>query len=242
MGTSTIQLQAIPKPTPNIYTVGNEPFTANPSGFVVAETPILPGSRPATIAGTLVSLDPPGILLIGSSSITLSSKATPLQDSFATEGPLVTANPTNTVVPGVALNSGHGAVTASGSPISLSPSSVLYVGDSAITIAPYQSDSSSVFTYQGLTFTPLPSGVVVDGTTLTPGGSALMVAGTVASLGLSGDIADASQTAVDASGGGLGNNTAVVSAFTGGQPGGLFQGFSYRVGILLLVAILVILW
>ena len=140
------------------------------------------------------------------------------------------------------LNSGQGAVTASGSPISSSPSSVLYIGDSAITIAPYQSDSSSVFTYQRLTFTPLQSGVVVNGTTLIPGGSALTVAGTVASLGLGGDIADASQTAVDATGGGLGNNTAVVSAFTGGQPRDLFQGLSYKVGILLLVAILVILW
>ena len=242
MGTSTIQLQATPKPSPNSYTVGNEPFTANPSGFVVAETPILPGGRPATIAGTLVSLNPSGVLVIGSSSITLSPEATPLQDGVSIEDQLVKANPTDTVIAGMVIKSGAAAVTVSGTPISLSPSSVIYVGNSAITIAPYQFDRSPIITYHGFRFTPLPSGVVVDGTTLTLGGSALTIAGTVASLGLDGDIADASQTAVNATGGESGNNTAIVSAFTGGQPRVLVQDLSYRVGILLLMAILVILW
>ena len=240
IGTSTIQLQVTPKPAATSYIVGNEPFTANPSGFVVAGTSILPGGRPATIGGTVVSLDPSGILVIGSSSITLAPKATPSPDGFPAEDQLVTANPTNNMVPGMVIGSGAAAVTISGTPISLSPSHVLYIGNSAITIAPYQFDDSSILTYQGLTFTPLPSGVVaVDGTTLTPGGSGLTIAGVDTSQGLGGDIADPSHGA----GGGVGNNSAIVSAFTGGQPRGLGQDFfSFRVRILLLFAVMVVLW
>ena len=91
-----------------------------------------------------------------------------------------------------------------------------------------------------MTFTPLPSGVVaVDGTTLTPGGSGLTIAGVDTSQGLGGDIADPSHGA----GGGVGNNSAIVSAFTGGQPRGLGQDFfSFRVRILLLFAVMVVLW
>ena len=65
---------------------------------------------------------------------------------------------------------------------------------------------------------------------------------TDATLGLGGDEADASQTAADATGGTLGNNTGIVSAFTGGQPSGLIHGFSLWVRILFLPTVLIMLW
>ena len=60
-------------PPSNVYTVGGETFTANPTAFSIDDTRISAGGPGVTIDGTVVSLGTSGILDIGSSTISLLS-------------------------------------------------------------------------------------------------------------------------------------------------------------------------
>ena len=55
---------ALPVAAP-VYTVGNQIFAPNPTGFQVAGTSIVPGGPEITLAGTSLSLAPSGKLVIG---------------------------------------------------------------------------------------------------------------------------------------------------------------------------------
>ena len=66
IGTSKITL-----PPNNVYTVGGETFTPNPTAFSIDGTTISAGGPGVTIDGTIVSLGASGILDIGSSLISL---------------------------------------------------------------------------------------------------------------------------------------------------------------------------
>ena len=57
----------------NVYTIGGETFTANPTAFSIDGTTISAGGPGVTIDGTVVSLGTSGILDIGSSTISLLS-------------------------------------------------------------------------------------------------------------------------------------------------------------------------
>ena len=71
IGSSTFDLPP-PSYTPSkAYTVAGQTFTPNPSAFPIAETIISAGGPAATVEGTIISLQPSGTLLIGSSTIAL---------------------------------------------------------------------------------------------------------------------------------------------------------------------------
>ena len=72
-GTLDIGSSTILRSSSNVYTVGGEVFTPNPTAFSIDCTTISAGGRGVTINGTLVSLKTSGVLDIGNSSITLTS-------------------------------------------------------------------------------------------------------------------------------------------------------------------------
>lgn len=163
-----------------VFMIGGQTATANPAGFVLADSKLLPGGTPITISGTPVSLDPSGVLFIGSSSINLLAP-TSSQNTFTVGGYTFIAESTGFKLAGSTLLPGGAAITISGTPISLAPSGVLIIGSSSIDL-PAKSSVSDVFTTNGLTFTAEPSAIVVDGITLVPGGPAITVLGTPISL------------------------------------------------------------
>ena len=80
-GTLLIGSSAIALPTalPNVYTVGGQIVTAAPSAVVVDGTTLLPGGPGITVSRTLISLEPSGTLLIGSSAIGLEPTVKPFE-------------------------------------------------------------------------------------------------------------------------------------------------------------------
>lgn len=102
--------------------------------------------------------------------------------------------------------------------VSLSPSGVLNVGNSHITLAastPETGEGPAIFTDGGLTFTTVSSGLVVEGTTITPGGYGAAIHGTTVSLGPDGSLVVGSQTFSVPSTGSAGSMP-TVEPFTGG--------------------------
>lgn len=179
IGGSSINLVG-PTPTPDVLTIGGQTVTANPAGFMLAGSKLIPGGTPITLSGTAVSLNPSGVLFIGSSSINLLAAASSSK-IFTVGGHTFTAESTGFELAGSSLLPGGAAITISGTPISLAPSGVLVIGASSINL-PAESIASDVFTAGGLTFTSESSAVIVDGTTLLPGGPGATISGTPISL------------------------------------------------------------
>ena len=178
---------------PDVFTVGGQTFTPNPTGFAIAGTSLLRGGPAITISGTPVSLTPSG-LVIGTNIYQV-------PDVFTVGGQTFTPNPTGFSIAGTSISKGGPGITISGTPISLSPSG-LVIGTDV-----YQ--PPDVFTVGGQVFTANPTGFAIGGTTLSPGGSGITVAGTPISLGPSnslyiGPSAISLATATATSGQGLG--------------------------------------
>jgi len=225
----------------NVATIGGQTFTANPTGFQIAGTSILPGGQGIIVSGTQISLAKSGILVVGSSTMQLSNPTSAL-DIATIGGQAFTANPTGFQIAGTSVLPGAQAVTVSGTPVSLASSGVLHVGSSSFTIPSIQTQSSAVLTLGGLAFVSLsPSAVVVDGTTLSAGDPSITVDGARVSLGVGGDLVVGSTT------------TQISTVAPGGTAGVLtFQGHVERrfklpslfriVGIMMLEALLAGLW
>ena len=174
--------------TANIFTVGGQIITANPTGFAVGSTTLSPGGSAATVSGTVISLGPSGALLIGSSSTnilpTLSAVAGPV---FTVGGLTFTKSSSHVLVDGKTLSAGGPAATVAGQQVSLASDRRLVVG-SLTTNVPTSTNGGAVFTAGGFAFTEGSSDLVVDGKTLFPGGSPVTVAGTQVSLGSDGKL------------------------------------------------------
>ena len=189
IGSSSTLLPNIPAvPTADIFTVGGQIITANPTGFTVGSTTLSPGGSAATISGTVISLGPSGALLIGSSSTnilpTLSAVAGPV---FTVGGLTFTKSSSNVLVDGKTLFAGGPAATVAGTQVSLASDGRLVVG-SLTTNVPTTTSGGDIFTAGGFVFTEGSSDLVVDGATLFPGGSPVTVAGTQVSLGSDGKL------------------------------------------------------
>ena len=185
---STLLPNAPAVPTANIFTVGGQIITANPTGFAVGSTTLSPGGSAATVSGTVISLGPSGALLIGSSSTnilpTLSAVPEPV---FIVGGLTFTKSSSNVLVDGKTLSAGGPAATVAGEQVSLASDGRLVVG-SVTTNVPTSTNGGAVFTAGGFAFTEGSSDLVVDGETLFPGGSPVTVAGTQVSLGSDGKL------------------------------------------------------
>ena len=119
IGSSTINL-----PTPSnifpskVYTVAGQVFTPNPSAFSIAGTTISAGGPAATAGGTVISLEPSGTLVIGSSTIPLLPK-TAFSSDVDIDGLDVIAQSSFAVVDGVTVSAAAAGVTVSGKVVSL---------------------------------------------------------------------------------------------------------------------------
>lgn len=193
IGSLTTSLPATPtQPPPNkIFTVGGQTFSADPTGFNVAGSRVIPGGTPVILSGTTVSLSPSGVLIIGDSAIPLPTQ-TNAPGVYTVGGLAITAESSGAIViGGTTIVPGGLGATISGTPISLAPSGVLAIGSSTYTlpIPTAQADGITVFTAAGLVFTKNPSGVVIfNGTSIFPGGSALSISGTQVSLNTQGSL------------------------------------------------------
>lgn len=197
IGDSGVSLQLGQTPVPKVFIVADKTFTANPTGFNIGNSRIGPSSPTITISGTPVFLGPSGILVIG--SLTTSLSATPTQPSiariFTVGGQTFSADPIGFNVAGSKVLPGGTPVIFSGTTVSLSPSGVLNIGGSAISLPTLQTASPRVYTVGGLAFTAESSGaVLIGGTSIIPGGPGATISGTPISLAPSGVLAVGSST------------------------------------------------
>lgn len=234
-------------PTSKIFAMGGHTFTAEPNGFAIMWSTLLPGGAAITISGTPVSLAASRALIIGSSSVNLAGQQSAL-NVFTAGGLIFTAESSAVVVDGTTLMPGGPAVTISGTPVSLKAgkdSGVLVIGTSSISLPAYSS-TPKTFTFGSLTFTAQSSGVVIDGSTLVPGGPGATISGTPVSTDTGGSglvvgfrlvlLATGASTTTEGGGG-----TTTAQLFEGGQarsvgtPGaaGLLMG-ALSVGFVLL--------
>lgn len=197
IGDSTVSLQQGQTPVPKVFTVADKTFTANPMGFNIGNSRIGPGSPTITISGTPVFLGPSGILVIGSLTTRLSATPTqpPTARIFTVGGQTFSVDPIGFNVAGSKVMPGGNPVILSGTTISLSPSGVLNIGDSAISLPTLQTAAPRVHTVGGLALTAESSGaVLIGGTTIVPGGLGATISGTLISLAPSGVLAIGSST------------------------------------------------
>ena len=172
-GASTLSIPQLPStsPSPSIFTVGSQAFTASPGGFPLAGTSLLPGESPVTISGTVVLLGQ-GALQIGSTTMPLSPDSS---EVFTVGDQAFTAAPTGFNIGGTGLFPGGQTVTVSGTPVFLDGSSHLQIGSTTVYIGPgaFPSLSSTLTLDLDLitsTMTTLSSGFsteVLTGTTMT---------------------------------------------------------------------------
>ena len=240
IGSSTINLSD-PISTANAFDVNGETFTANPTGFTVAGSKVLPGGSAVVVSGTTLSLSPSGVLHSGGASISLESEQAPAADVINVGGQTLTANPSGFQIDdGSSVLPGGTPVTVSGTEVSLDRSGQLHVGGtSSIHLVPFQAASTpaGVFTVDGLTFTAEPSSAVaVDGVTFTPGGAAMTVEGERISLGLGASLAVGSTTValpsaiINAENSGI---STTAQPFEGGGPGRVMTAKAQRMRLLL---------
>ncbi|KAM0798562.1 hypothetical protein BDR22DRAFT_974426 [Usnea florida] len=121
-------------PSVDVISVGGQTVTANPSGFQIDGSSILPGGTPVTISGTQVSLDQSGELHVGTSSIGLVPFKTVIPGIFTVDGLTFTAGSSAVAVDGVTLTPGGAAATIGGDRISLGLNGSLVVGSSTVAV------------------------------------------------------------------------------------------------------------
>lgn len=180
-----------PPPAPDTLTLAGQTIVPNPTGMIIAGSSVVPGGSAVTISNTPVSLDPSGILVVGSSSFSL-----PPQSIFTIGTQTFTTNPTGFVLNGAAISPGAAAQTIDGTMISLGYFGALTVGSSTILLqTPSRTPTATApVTVAGQTFTPNPTAFSIAGTTISVGGPAVTIAGTIISLQPSGTLIVGSST------------------------------------------------
>ena len=213
VGSSTIGLSG-PIFHSDAFNVDGETFTANPTGFTIARSEVLPGGSAMVVSGTTLSLSPLGILHIGGASINLESQV-PSADVVNVGDQTLTANPSGFQIDGSSVLPGGIPITISGTQVSLDRSGEPHVGTSSVDLVPFQTATPGVFTVDRLTFTAESSAVAVDGVTITPGGAAITLGGDRISLGWSGSLVVGSKTVALPSN--VESGTTTAQLFEGGQ-------------------------
>ena len=135
-------------PFADIVNVGGQTITANPSGFQIDGSSVLPGGTPVTISGTPISLDKSGELHVGTSSVI---NLIPFQSTtpglFTVDGLTFTAEPSAVAVDGVTLTAGGAATMLGGQRISLGLNGSLVVGSTTVAV-PSQAGSGTLTAQQ----------------------------------------------------------------------------------------------
>ena len=194
-GSGTQSAVNIPSLSPqSIFAIDAQTFTANPTGFKVNDAAVTPGGTALTVDGTIIRLDPSGVLTVGSSTISLTTPAT--APVLAVAGQTFTPNPSAFSIAGTIVSAGGPAVKVGGTTISLDQAGALAIGSTTISLAtpPSNPSATRAFTVAGQTFTPNPSAFSIAGTTISANGPAVTISGTVISLGHAGVLTIGSST------------------------------------------------
>ena len=125
LGAKTIPLASTP-PTLTT-TIANQPLTANPTALTIAGKTLHPGDPAISIAGTPISLNAAGNLVIASKTTPWNTEAaTPLITTIA--GQVITAAANGIVIAGTTLKAGDAGYSVNGTMISLDTAGHLVVG------------------------------------------------------------------------------------------------------------------
>ena len=174
-------------PTTEAFTVAGQTFTPNPSVFPIDGTTVSVDGPAATISGTAVSLGQDGVLMIGSSTVSLltPSYIHPSQ-TYTVAGQTFTPNPSAFSIAGTTISAGGPAATVDGTVVSLGQSGALRIGSSTISLPTQSYTPSKAYTVAGQTFTPNPSAFPIATTVISAAGPAATVNGLIISLQPSG--------------------------------------------------------
>ena len=135
---------------PFVTTIDNQAVTAAPTAVELAGTTLTPGAPGTTIAGTLISLNPAGQLVVGSTAVTLPGTNTRTIGGVGSEG------------------IGHDQL------VSIDPilATIAQVGDQRITAAP------TAVAFAATTSTPGATGQTISGTLISLNTAGQLVIGT----------------------------------------------------------------
>ena len=126
-----------PDPEPFVLTVGNQQITADPSSVVFGGTTLSAGASGVIIDDTLVSLNPSGSLVLGSSTIPLAPSPLPLlpaESKVRVAGQIFTALGNNEIaIDGATVTSGEAMTIISGIPMKIGPGG-LEVGNVTVSL------------------------------------------------------------------------------------------------------------
>ena len=119
IGSSIISLPTQSFTPSKVYTIAGQTLTPDPSAFVIAGITVLVGGPAATVDGTIISLQPSGILLIGSSTIPLLTTPPPTFSSSDIDIDIdgfdvKAASSSIVIVDGMTLTAGAAGITLSG--------------------------------------------------------------------------------------------------------------------------------
>lgn len=187
IGTNTIPLGELSPSALPSFTIGNEVVTANSaSQYVVSGQTITPGAPAVIISGTPISLDPSTRnVVIGTNTIPLEQPSPSALPSFTFEKKVITADSaSNYVVDGQTITPGAPAITISGTPISLDPSTKnVVIGTNTIPLEQPPPLPLPSFTIGNQLLTAdSASHYIINSQTLTPGAPAITISGTPISL------------------------------------------------------------
>lgn len=145
IGTHSITIpQITPPPTPasSIITYNGLTITQGPNHIISGGSTLTPGGSSITISGTPIHLNPSGVLIIGTHSITL-PQITPAPTVLTFGALKITEKADRVLVAGLTLTPDNSAVVISGETISLGSEGVLVVGSSTVELNPETSTSTT---------------------------------------------------------------------------------------------------
>ena len=209
--------QNIPVPGSGVkeLTVGNQILSISPSGVFFDGTSYSVGGPAISLPGAVVSLTPSSTM--EEQPDNGDDPATDTKDLTSTIGTIgghnVVSTPSGLAIDGLSLVPGGNPITISNTVISLSPSDVLVVGSSSVTLPPQSmsevghllpgahpagfvvgdstirfADSGHTLTVDGLTVQSESTGILVDGIALQPGGTGAVVHGSSVKLNQGGTL------------------------------------------------------
>lgn len=173
-------------PTPMTTTIGGQAITAASNVVAIAGNTLSPGAPGTTVDGTVLSLDTAGRFVVGSKTISLTSKV-PQTITTNIVGQAITAAPNAIIVAGTTLSPGDPGITLAGTLIYLDTASHLILGPKTLALES-ESQNSIATKIGGEVITVAPNGIAIAGTALTPGASGVTVGGTLVSLNAAGHL------------------------------------------------------
>ena len=197
IGSTTISLTN-PTLTPSAteaFNVAGQTFTPNPFVFPIDGSTISVDGPVAKISGTVVSLGQNGVLIIGSSTVSLLTPSDIYpSETYTVAGQKFAPNPSAFSIAGTTISAGGPAVTVDGTVVSLGQSGALGIGSSTFDLPPLSYTPNKAYTVASQTFTPNPSAFPIANTIISAGGPAATVDGTIISLQASGILLIGSST------------------------------------------------